>query len=86
MHTVELLEAALAVAARLGYRIRQDWLGGARGGACELKGQKWLLLDPDSDPAEQLELVLEALAQEPRLAEVELSSGLARLMAGRRAA
>ena len=46
MLTVELLEEALELARRAGYRVRQEWLEGCAGGACVIKGQKWLFLDP----------------------------------------
>ena len=45
MHTVEALEQALDLAQRLGYEVRQEWLGGNGGGGCELNGQKVLFLD-----------------------------------------
>ena len=44
MHTVELLEYALDLADRLGYTVRQEWLGGLAGGGCELRGRKILFL------------------------------------------
>lgn len=62
MHTVELLEQALASAKALGYRIRQEWIdceGGS--GICEFKGLKWIFLDHALDPGEQLEIVMQAL-------------------------
>lgn len=58
MHTVELLEEAIAVAIRSGYKIRQDWFGGNAAGACEFKGQKWIFIDLSLGPREQLEQVL----------------------------
>jgi hypothetical protein len=64
MLTVEMLEAALALAERIGYRTRYEWLGGVGGGGCELKGQKWLFVDLALDPSEQLQQVLEALRRE----------------------
>ena len=45
MHTVELLQEAVDTARRLGYEVRQDWLGGNGGGHCLVRGRKWLLLD-----------------------------------------
>ncbi len=62
MHTVELLEHALALAERSGIVVRQDWFGGSGAGACEVKGRRWLLVDLALSPAEQLEQVVEALA------------------------
>ena len=56
MHTVEMLEHGLDLAARLGYQIRQEYLGGNGGGGCVLKGKKIFFLDLALDPAEQLDL------------------------------
>lgn len=67
MYTVDLLRDALDLAARAGYEIRQDWLGGGGGGACELKGRKLLVLDLALGPAEQLESVIDALRTEPEV-------------------
>jgi len=66
MHTVDLLERALALAERLGYRVRQEWLGGSGGGACELRGQKWLFIDLAVGPEEHLAMVLDALRVDPQ--------------------
>lgn len=76
MHTVDLLEQALLTAERIGIRYRQDWLGGGGGGVCELKGQKWIFLDLAQSPAEQLDQVLEALRQDPRVLNLQLSPEL----------
>ena len=78
MHTVELLQEALEAARRLGYEVRQDWLGGDGGGHCLVRGRKWLLLDVAQSADEQLDVVAEALrgeigavhvVQSPELAE-----------------
>ena len=57
MHTVELLKEAAALARRAGYRIRQEYLGGALGGGCEYGGQKWIFLDISLGPNDQLEQI-----------------------------
>jgi hypothetical protein len=62
MHTVERMEQAIALARELGFVVRQDWFGGSGGGACQVKGQPWLLIDLALSPREQLDQVLEALA------------------------
>ena len=85
MHTVDLLEAALSVADRLGYRLRQDWLDGS-GGACQLSGQKWLFLDLAESPTEQLGMVLDALRADPDLASTELPAELEPLLRLRKSA
>ena len=54
MHTVELLEEALAVAEQLGFAIRHEWMGGT-GGACEIAGKLWLFVDLSLTTDEQLE-------------------------------
>jgi hypothetical protein len=85
MHTVDLLERALAAARELGYRVRQEWLG-ATGGACEIKGQKWLFLDLALSPYDQLQVVAEGLRGDPRLARLALCPELATLLNVRRTA
>jgi hypothetical protein len=64
MHTAELLQEAVESARRLGYEVRHDWLDGNGGGHCLVRGRKWLLLDVAQSPAEQLEIVAEALRGE----------------------
>jgi hypothetical protein len=63
MHTVQRLGEALQRAGRLGYEVRQEWLGGNGGGACELRGRKILFLDLALGPADQLDQVLGALGE-----------------------
>ena len=66
MHTVEMLEQALDLTARLGYTVRQEWLAGSGGGGCELRGRKLFFLDLDLGLGDQLEQVLETLRREPQ--------------------
>jgi hypothetical protein len=77
MHTVELLQEAVEVARRLGYEVRQDWLGGDGGGHCLVRGRKWLLLDVAQTADEQLEVVAEALRGEAGATRVVKSRELA---------
>jgi hypothetical protein len=86
MLTVELLEEALELARRAGYRVRQEWLEGCAGGACVIKGQKWLFLDPTLSAAEQLEDVLNALWADPDVAAVDLGAELQQVAVQRKAA
>jgi hypothetical protein len=65
MHTVEMLEQAVDLLARLGYTVRQEWLAGSGGGGCELKGRKLFFLDLDLAVDEQLEQALGVLRREP---------------------
>jgi len=80
MHTVQLLRDALDLAARAGYEIRQDWLGGSRGGACELKGRKLLVLDVALGPTDQLEAVLDALRVDPAVQRLPMPYQLRELL------
>lgn len=64
MHTIELLEQALGVATAAGWVVRHEWLNGASAGACEIKGRRYVFVDLALSPREQLDQVLDALAQE----------------------
>jgi hypothetical protein len=86
MHTVELLEEATSLAARLGFKIRQEWFGGCAAGACEIKGQKWIFIDLALSPREQLEQVLAALREMAILPDLAASGHLQTLLQPRRAA
>jgi hypothetical protein len=77
MHTVTLLDEAVQAARRLGYEVRQDWLGGDGGGHCIVRGRKWLLLDVAQTADEQLDVVAEALRGEIGAARVIQSPELA---------
>ena len=86
MHTVDILEEVMAAAKHLGYRIREEWLGGDGGGSCVLRGQKWLFVDLALDTAERLELVASALSAEPAAAQLAMSDTLRSRIAVRRSA
>src|SRR5262245_28457770 len=80
MHTVELLEEALALAARSGLTVRQDWFGGAAAGACEVKGRPWVFVDLALTPAEQLDQGLAALRRLPNLSSAPVSPQMERTL------
>jgi len=86
MHTVELLEEAIALAEQLGYRVRQEWLGGSGGGDCEIKGQKCIFLDLAVGPSDQLDLVLETLRREPGAVSLPMPYRIRQLLAVRKSA
>ena len=86
MHTVEMLEQALDLAARLGYTIRQEWLAGSGGGGCELKGRKLFFLDLALPPDEQLEQMLETLRREPEAVKLPMADPLRELLKVRKIA
>ena len=86
MHTVDLREQALDVATRLGYRIREEWLGGSGGGHCEFAGSRWIFVDLALNAAEQLEQVTEALRSDPAIHSVQVSPMLRKLLSVRKSA
>ena len=86
MHTVELMEQAVGVARQLGYGVRQEWLGGCGGGACEIGGRKWIFLDISLTTSEQLDQLTLALQSDPGIFQVGLPSELAQLMSIRKSA
>ncbi|MGI6416453.1 MAG: hypothetical protein ACOX1P_12355 [Thermoguttaceae bacterium] len=86
MHTVELLKEAAALARRAGYRIRQEYLGGALGGGCEYGGQKWIFLDISLGPSDQLEQIANALRQDPAASGLPMPDELRRFIGVRKSA
>jgi hypothetical protein len=86
MHTVELLNEAVDAARRLGYEVRQDWLGGNGGGHCLVRGRKWLLLDVAQTVDEQLDVVACALREETGAQQAIKSPELAKRLNVLRAA
>ena len=86
MHTVELLNEAVRHAERLGYTVRQEWLDGAGGGPCEVKGRKFLFLDVRASPRDQLDQVLDALRMEPTVRRLPLCRELGELLILRKSA
>jgi hypothetical protein len=86
MHTVAMLNEALDTARRLGYEVRQDWLGGNGGGHCLVRGRKWLLLDVAQTAHEQLEIVTDALRDESDVNLAVRSPELAERLQSRKAA
>ena len=86
MHTVELLEEAIALAERLGYKVRHESLGGQGGGGCEVMGRKWFFLDLALGPMDQLEQVLETLRREPGVGPLPMSHQIRDLLQMRKTA
>jgi hypothetical protein len=81
-----MLQEALDTARRLGYEVRQDWLGGDGGGHCLVRGRKWLLLDVAQSADEQLDVVADALRSESGAGRAIRSDELAERLQLRRAA
>ena len=86
MHTVELLEHALDLTDRLGYVVRQEWLGGLTGGGCELRGKKILFLDLAMGPEDQLDQVIYTLRRDPNAITLPMPHNLRELLRLRRSA
>lgn len=86
MHSVEMLDYLTEQAKRLGYQIRQDWLGGTTGGVCELRGTVWVFLDLSLPPEERLDQLAGAMAADPRLHELNHPSEVRDYLARSRAA
>jgi len=63
--TLDQVEAWLETARQLGYRVRYDHFGGTGGGVCEFGGQKWVFMDVALSAIEQLEILEEAISQDP---------------------
>ncbi len=80
MHTIELMEQAVVAAESLGYSIREEYLGGVGGGACEIGGKKWIFLDLGLSANDQLGQVIETLQGDPGLFTLDLSPGLCRAL------
>ena len=86
MHTVELMEQGIAALETLGYGVREEYLGGAGGGGCEIAGRKWVFVDIALSKSDQLDQILEALRIDPAVHSISLSSGLSEVLGIRRAA
>ena len=62
------------MARRNGYKVREEYLDDCMGGACVIKGQKLLFLDPAQGPREQLEAVLNALWADSEVCAVDVTA------------
>lgn len=86
MHTVDLLDAARALAGQLGYGVREEWLDGRSGGDCEIHGRRWIFLDLALSAEEQLDQVLAILRNDPAAAVADMNHELRRLLGTRKSA
>ena len=82
MHTVELLEEAMETARKLGYQLRQEWLDGTGGGACQFGGKQWIFIDLALSTADQIDQIASALSADPRTPSLKLSPLMTRLVCG----
>lgn len=83
MHTLDLMELAIATAERMGYRVRREWLGGAAGGRCEFGGKRWIFLDSSLNQLEQLDQLREALASAPEAGIIPLGPTMTQFLGQR---
>ncbi|HBB72987.1 MAG TPA: hypothetical protein DC048_00905 [Planctomycetaceae bacterium] len=65
--TLGLLAEVTQLARDLGYEIREEPLGELLGGRCEVGGVPQVLLNLEQPVAERLDLLLRAIADDPRL-------------------
>ena len=86
MHTVEMLEEALELAERLGFKVRQEWLDGRGSGVCELKGQKWIFVDLAEPVRDQFDAIAECLQAAAPGVGASMSPQLRKAIGLRRAA
>ena len=66
--TLGLLQEALQLALDLGFCVREEPLGDLPGGPCTVAGAKHVLLNLEHSVANRLDVLLRALAADPRLA------------------
>ena len=86
MHTVEMLEGLKQVAEAAGYTVRQEWLGGVGGGACEFAGRKWIFVDLSLSVIEQLDQIASALRGDLALGTMTVPKSMRRYLGLARAA
>ena len=65
--TLGLLQEAMQLAQDLGYRVREEPLGDLPGGACVVGSARHVLLNLEHTVANRLDVLLRALAADPRL-------------------
>ncbi|MCA9269927.1 MAG: hypothetical protein KDA41_15710 [Planctomycetales bacterium] len=86
MHPIEHMKDAAALAERLGWRIRYEYLGEVGGGACEVGGRKLIFVDVALSPLEQFHQVIEAIRDDAAVHTVDVPACLAPYLELRRAA
>lgn len=81
MHTVDLLEEAIALAEKNGFSIRRQWLAEGLGGMCRIGEQRVLFINLSASTDEQLAHAVEALRSlKLSSSELDLSDSLKRLL------
>jgi len=81
MHTVDLLEEALALAERNGFSVRRQWLAEGLGGMCRIGELRVLFINLAASNDEQLGHAIEALRSLSLSSkDISLSDSLKRLL------
>ena len=75
----------MATAERMGYKVRQEWLGGSGGGGCEIAGRKAIFVDLALSPVDKLDQLLQAMRDDPAIFVVDLPDELRSVIGIRRA-
>lgn len=78
-HTLGLLAEARQIAHDLGYVVREEPLGEVTGGPCVVGGERRILLNLEHPATAQLDVLVAALAADPRVR----SQPMSRLLAAR---
>ena len=65
MRTMESWEQLRCAAEKLGYEVREEYLGGVGGGVCQFGGKKWVFVDSGLTAMERARQLREALAGDP---------------------
>lgn len=82
MHdTLGLLEEARQLACDLGYVVTEEPLGDLVGGPCVVAGERRIMLNLEQGPADRLEVLLQAIAADPRVQREPKSRLLAKRLA-----
>jgi hypothetical protein len=79
--TLGLLEESRHLARDLGYEVKEEPLGDLPGGPCRVGGRSRILLNIEQAPAEQLAVLVAALAADPRVPQEPKSRLLAERLA-----
>ncbi len=61
---------------QLGVEVRQERLGGAGGGLCQLRGRRVVFVDLDADAATRIDRCIKALATVPEASSVFVNPNL----------
>ncbi len=86
MHTIGMLDLGLDLAKRLGYSVREEWLGTDNGGGCVIRGKKTFFLNLALGASEQLQILLETLQNDPDALAIPMPAELSELLTVRRCA